>query len=80
MSPSHHTRHAESAPSESESPTLRLATPIVALTAVLRNAASTTSAKMSRSRGSAGRKPKRSSSDAPTSASSVFPTAIPAAV
>ena len=54
MSPSHHTRHVESAPSGSESPTLRLATPIVALTAVLRTAASTTSAKMSRSRRSAG--------------------------
>ena len=80
MSPSHHRRQVVSVLSERESPTLRLATPIVALTAVLITAPKTTSAKRSRRRSNVGRKPKRSSSHAPTTASSVLPTAIPAAV
>src|ERR671924_1107758 len=80
MSPSHHTRHADHVSSGSESPRLTLATPIVALIVVLRIAAKATRAKMSRSLRRVGRNPTQASSDAPTTASSVFPAAIPSAV
>ena len=59
MSPSHHTRQAEGrSPAASIwSPIQRLVTPMVALTIVLRPAASTTSASTSRTRSSDGLKP-----------------------
>ena len=58
----------------------RLATPMVALTVVLKAAASSTSANTWRSRSSDGRnRATRWSSRAPTTASRVFPTPIPAA-
>src|SRR5205809_7460365 len=58
----------------------RLAAPMVALTIVLASAAPRMSASTSRSRSRVVRTPRRWSSHAPTTASSVFPTAIPPAV
>ncbi len=61
------------------SASVRTVTPIVALTAVLASAPPTTRARTARTRSRAIRKPSRRTSVAPTTASSVFPTAIPAA-
>ena len=58
----------------------RLVAPMVALTIVLRRAPPTMSARASRNRSRVVRKPRRWSSHAPTTASNVFPTAIPPAV
>ncbi len=80
MSPSHHVRQTEAAWSVNWSPAARLATPIVAAIVVLITPARRTSMKTSASRGSRGRKPPRRRSQAPTSASSVFPTVIPRVV
>ena len=79
MSPSHHTRHTDAKlPAVISSVTTRLATPMVAATAVLTPAASTTSAKTSRTRPREGRKSATwDSRNAPSSASSVFPQAMP---
>ena len=61
-------------------PRQRLVTPIVAATTVLPRAARTMSARTSLRRSSAGSKPTRRSSQAPTTASRVFPSAMPQAV
>lgn len=80
-SPSHHTLHSGPKPDQSCTPPRhRLVTPIVALTAVLNPAASTTSPNTSFTRLSEPRNPIRLSSQAPTTASSIFPTAMPHAV
>jgi hypothetical protein len=82
MSPSHQVRHTEGVSAKSTSPPAsRLATPIVALTMVLSTAPRPTSARMSRTRSSEGRKPAtRRSSQAPTSASRVLPIVMPRTV
>src|SRR5207249_7732041 len=80
-SPLHHTNHRCFRAAGGTTPLApKLAIPIVALTVVLTSAASVTSASTSRSRSSEGRKSatRRSSQTAPT-ASSVFPSAMPAA-
>ena len=61
------------------SASVRTVTPFVAAIAVLRSAPHTVRAMTERTRSSSGRKPNRRMRAAPTTASSVLPTAIPAA-
>ncbi len=80
-SPTHHVHHRRSATSQGCAPPAhRATTPIVALIVVLAPATRMTSPSASLSRASAGRAPLFARSQAPTTASSVLPAAIPSAV